>query len=81
MKRISLEKGQIQPSGMLYFRLKCYLSERKHTLKLELFGHLFLSSVTVAMNLFLSGDYCGGKRKKGLFVVCFFRKHFNLKHT
>lgn len=48
--------------------LNCHLNERRHVLKPEFFGCLFLSSATFVTNFFLSGDYWSGKRKMVSFL-------------
>lgn len=78
MKTASLEKGQIQPSGIFELFLNLYLDEYKHISKLKLLGHLSLSPATFVKNLFSQWWILEWEKKKG-FIFC--RTHFSLNHT
>lgn len=80
MKTASLEKGQIQPSGIFELFLNLYLDEYKHSSKLKLLGHLSLSPATFFFckeSFFSVVNIRVGKEKR--FHFC--RMHFSLNHT
>lgn len=69
MKTASLEKGQIQPSGIFELFLNLYLDEYKHSSKLKLLGHLSLSPATFVRNLFFQWWILEWEKKKGFIFV------------